>query len=206
MWQLALVYLFQWYALFVYWQYCTHSIAKSVWKTSSEASKPLYEEAVAWTGLVNGWYNIVTFLSAFGLVWLTKKYSPKWVHFACLTVAGFALILFAGIENKYLLFAPMTGFGVAWASIMAVPYLLVVGSIPKERFGVYMGIINMMIVIPMIFQTLSFGFIYETVLGSDPGMAITTAGALLLFAAMAVLRMRVQKSNEPQTVMPGGGH
>lgn len=190
MWQLALVYLFQWYALFVYWQYCSHSIAQSVWKTSAEADKTLYGEAVAWTGLVNGWYNIVTFLSAFGLVWLAKKYSPRWVHFACLTMAGLGLIAFSGIENKYLLFAPMTGFGIAWASMMGIPYLMVVGSIPKERFGVYMGIINMMIVVPMIIQTLSFGWIYERFLGKNPGTAITFAGVLLLIAATAVLRIK----------------
>ena len=206
MWQLSLVYLFQWYALFIYWQYCSHSIAKSVWKTSSEANKSLYEEAVAWTGLVNGWYNIVTFLSAFGLVWLTKKYSPKWVHFACLIIAGIGLLIFPTIENKYLLFAPMTGFGVAWASMMGVPYLMVVGNIPKERFGVYMGIINMMIVIPMIIQTLTFGAIYKNFLGSDPGMAITSAGVLLLFAAAAVLRMSATTHDGAQTAMPTGGH
>ncbi len=81
MWQLALVYLFQWYALFCYWQNASKSIAQSVWKTSPSENKELYEEAVGWTGLVNGWYNIVTFLSAFALVGLAKKYSPKWVHF-----------------------------------------------------------------------------------------------------------------------------
>ncbi|MBC7777446.1 MAG: MFS transporter [Phycisphaerae bacterium] len=206
MWRLALVYLFQWYALFIYWQYCSHSIAQSVWKTTSEGDKNLYEKAVGWTGLVNGWYNIVTFLSAFGLVWLAKKYGAKWVHFSCLIIAGLGLLAFPHIENKYLLFAPMTGFGIAWASMMGIPYLLVVGSIPKERFGVYMGIINMMIVIPMIIQTLSFGMIYKTFLGSNPGAAITTAGVLLLFAAAAVLRMRVAKSDEQQTIMPVGGH
>ncbi|MFN0036495.1 MAG: MFS transporter, partial [Saprospiraceae bacterium] len=147
-----------------------------------------------------------TFLSAFGLVWLTKKYSPKWVHFACLIIAGVGLLFFANIENKYLLFAPMTGFGIAWASMMGVPYLLVVGSIPKERFGVYMGIINMMIVIPMIIQTLSFGAIYKNLLGSDPGLAIMMAGVLLLLAAVAVLRMNAAKSGEQPVAMPSGGH
>ncbi len=206
MWQLALVYLFQWYALFIYWQYCTHSIAQSVWKASSAADHELYEKAVGWTGLVNGWYNVVTFLSAFGLVWLAKKYGPKQVHFCCLVLAGLSLLIFPHIENKYLFFAPMTGFGIAWASIMGVPYLLVVGSIPKERFGVYMGIINMMIVIPMIFQTLSFGAVYKTLLGSNPGMAITAAGVLLLLAAAAVLRVRVVKSADPLPAAPIGGH
>jgi maltose/moltooligosaccharide transporter len=190
MWQLALVYLFQWYALFVYWQYCSHSIAQSVWQTSAESNKSLYEEAVAWTGLVNGWYNIVTFLSAFGLVWLAQKFSPKRVHFMCLILAGIGLLAFPMIENKYLLFAPMTGFGIAWASMMGIPYLIVVGSIPKERYGVYMGIINMMIVIPMIIQTLSFGWVYKSFLGSNPGMAISFAGVLLLIAAAAVLRIK----------------
>ena len=206
MWKLALVYLFQWYALFIYWQYCSHSIAQSVWKTTSEGDKELYEKAVGWTGLVNGWYNIVTFLSAFGLVWLAKKYGPKWVHFSCLIIAGLGLLAFPHIENKYLLFAPMTGFGIAWASMMGIPYMLVVGSIPKERFGVYMGIINMMIVIPMIFQTLSFGLIYKNVLGNNPAAAITTAGVLLLLAAAAVLRMRVAKIDEQLSGMPVSGH
>ncbi len=207
MWQLALVYLFQWYALFIYWQYCSHSIAQSVWKTSSESDKNLYEQAVAWTGLVNGWYNIVTFLSAFGLVWMARKYGPKWVHFACLILAGLGLLAFPHIENKYLLFAPMTGFGIAWASMMGVPYMLVVGSIPKERFGVYMGIINMMIVIPMIFQTLSFGAIYKNFLGDNPGAAISMAGVLLLLAAAAVLRIRTSSNKTYEAPMPaGGGH
>jgi maltose/moltooligosaccharide transporter len=205
MWQLALVYLFQWYALFIYWQYCSHSIAQSVWKTSSVDNPALYEEAVGWTGLINGWYNIVTFLSAFGLVWLAKKYGPKKVHFMCLILAGLGLLAFANIENKHLLFAPMTGFGIAWASMMGVPYMLVVGSIPKERFGVYMGIINMMIVIPMIIQTLSFGAIYKNLLGSNPGTAIMMAGVMLLIAAAAVLRIRVKHSDEEVRVM-GGAH
>lgn len=190
MWQLALVYLFQWYALFVYWQYCSHSIAQSVWKTSAEADQSLYEQAVAWTGLVNGWYNIVTFLSAFGLVFLAKRYTPKTVHFACLILAALGLLIFPHVENKYLLFAPMTGFGIAWASMMGIPYLMVVNQIPKERYGVYMGIINMMIVIPMIIQTLSFGWVYKHLLSNDPGLAISFAGILLLIAALAVRRMK----------------
>ncbi|MEN9599968.1 MAG: hypothetical protein RL596_2289 [Bacteroidota bacterium] len=108
MWQLALVYLFQWYALFCYWQNASKSIAQSVWNTSPSADKTLYDEAVGWAGLVNGWYNVVTFLSAFGLVAMTKKFSPKKVHVACLLMAGIALLAFPHIENKYLLFAPMS--------------------------------------------------------------------------------------------------
>lgn len=206
MWKLALVYLFQWYALFVYWQNAAKSIAQSVWKTSPSENMDLYEEAVGWTGLVNGWYNVVTFLSAFALVGVAKRLGPKKVHFFCLIIAGLGLLVFPFIENKYLLFAPMTGFGIAWASMMGIPYLLVVNEIPKERYGVYMGIINMMIVVPMIFQTLSFGFVAKNFLGNDPGISIAFAGVLLLLAALAVLRIKETQTIETGNVPMGSGH
>jgi maltose/moltooligosaccharide transporter len=207
MWQLALVYLFQWYALFCYWQNAAKSVGLSVWKTTP-ANKELYGEAVGWTGLVNGWYNIVTFLSAFLLVWLVKQIGAKWVHIACLILAGAGLLIFPHIENKYLLFAPMTGFGIAWASMMGVPYLLVVNNIPKERYGVYMGIINMMIVIPMIIQNLTFGPVLKNILHNDAGKAVAFAGVLLLIAAAATLLIKPAKAVEGEDlVLPaGGGH
>ncbi len=195
MWQLALVYLFQWYALFCYWQNASKSIAQSVWKTSPALNKALYEEAVGWTGLVNGWYNIATFLSAFALVGLARRFSPKLVHTVCLIMAGIGLLIFPHIENKYLLFAPMTGFGIAWASMMGVPYLMVVNNIPKERYGVYMGIINMMIVIPMILQNITFGYVLKHFLNNDSGKAITFAGVFLLLAAFATMLIKANKVN-----------
>ena len=206
LWQLALVYLFQWYAMFCYWQFISHSIAKSVWKTSSEADPKLYQEAVGWTGLVNGFYNIVTFLSAFALVGLARKYSAKAVHITCLFMAAISLFIIPNIENKYLLFAPMIGFGIAWASMMGVPYIMVVNSIPKERYGVYMGIVNMMIVIPMILQTISFGYVYEHLLGMNPNNAMTFAGALLLLAALATFRIKPTSIAEDMVMPTGGGH
>ena len=206
-WQLALVYLFQWYALFCYWQNASKSIAQSVWKTSPTENRALYEEAVGWAGLVNGWYNVVTFLTAFALVGLARKYGPKLVHFTCLVLAGIGLVIFPHIENKYLLFAPMTGFGIAWASMMGVPYLLVVGNIPKERYGVYMGIINMMIVIPMILQNVTFGFVLKNFLNNDPGKAISFAGIFLLLAASATLLIRpVQPADDVEIPVGAAGH
>jgi len=190
MWKLALVYLFQWYALFCYWQNAAKSIAQSVWKTSPTDNKSLFEEAVGWTGLVNGWYNIITFLSAFALVGWAKNYGAKKVHFICLILAATGLLFFPHIENKFLLFLPMIGFGIAWASMMGVPYLLVVNEISKERYGVYMGIINMMIVVPMIFQTLSFGYVSKYLLNNNAGSAISFAGILLILAALATLRIK----------------
>ena len=206
MWQLALVYLFQWYALFCYWQNAAKSIALSVWKTTPAENPVLYQEAVGWAGLVNGWYNIVTFVSAFGLVWLTKKSSPKMVHIVCLFMAGVGLIAFPQIENKYLLFAPMTGFGIAWASMMGVPYLMVVNNIPKERYGVYMGIINMMIVVPMILQTTTFGYVLHNFLDNDPGKAIAFAGVLLLIACAATMLIKTTKPADDVIMPVGGGH
>lgn len=192
MWQLGLVYMFQWYALFCYWQNSSKSIALSVWKTNPVENPTLYEEAVSWTGLVNGWYNIVTFLTAFALVWLVRKTSPKVVHFCCLVLAGVGFIAFSTIENKYLLFPAITGFGIGWASMMGIPYLLVVGEIPKERYGVYMGIINMMIVIPMLLQTATFGYILKNYLGNNSSNAVMFAGALLLIAAAATLLIKTK--------------
>jgi maltose/moltooligosaccharide transporter len=208
MWQLGLVYLFQWYALFCYWQNASKSIALSVWNTSTYQNNPAYDEAVGWTGLVNGWYNVVTFLSAFGLLWLAKKISPKLIHVICLVLAGVGLLIFPHITDKNLLFIPMTGFGIAWASMMGIPYLLVVHKIPKERYGVYMGIINMMIVIPMLIQNLSFGYILKHFLNNDPGKAISFAGVFLVIAAVFTLFIQndsASKDTLDQAPM-GSGH
>jgi maltose/moltooligosaccharide transporter len=206
MWQLALVYLFQWYALFCYWQNSSKSVALSVWNTTPQQNSKLYEEAVGWTGLVNGWYNVVTFLSAFALVWFAKKYSPKLVHFGCLVLAAIGFLTFPHIDNKYLLFPAITGFGIGWASMMGIPYLLVVSKIPKERYGVYMGIINMMIVIPMFIQTTTFGYIMKHFLNNDSRNAITFAGIFLLIAAVCTLLIKNDKPEETEVVLSAGGH
>ncbi|MFZ9588671.1 MAG: MFS transporter [Chitinophagaceae bacterium] len=198
MWQLALVYLFQWYALFCYWQNSSKSIAQSVFHTTTE-NKELYGDAVALAGSVNGWYNIITFASAFALVGFAKKYSAKWVHFICLMIASFGFMVFPFIENKILLYVAISGFGIGWASMMGVPYLLVVSQIPKERYGVYMGIINMLIVVPMLIQTVTFGYIMKNFLGNDSGKAILFAGVLLLLAAIATLKI---KSTKPISDLP----
>ncbi|MCL4135327.1 UNVERIFIED_CONTAM: hypothetical protein GTU68_049558 [Idotea baltica] len=195
MWQLALVYIFQWYALFCYWQNSSKSVALSVWNATPTENPQAYSEAVSWTGLVNGWYNVVTFLVAFALVGFAKKYSAKKVHAFCLIIAALGFLAFPHIENKNLLFFAITGFGIGWASMMGIPYLMIVTDIPKERYGVYMGIINMMIVIPMIFQTLTFGFVLKHFLNNDPRNAITFAGVLLIVAATFTLFIKTNKES-----------
>ena len=196
MWQLALVYLFQWYALFCYWQNSSKSIALSVWNATPKSNPEAYENAVSWTGLVNGWYNVVTFLTAFALVGFAKKYGAKRVHAFCLLLAAIGFLVFPTIENKNLLLVAITGFGIGWASMMGIPYLMVVADIPKERYGVYMGIINMMIVIPMIFQNLSFGYILKNFLNNDPRNAIVFAGVLLLIASFFTLIIKTKKDKQ----------
>jgi maltose/moltooligosaccharide transporter len=205
MWQLALVYLFQWYALFCYWQNSSKSIAKSIYDATPD-NKELYEKAVGLAGLVNGWYNIITFVVAFALVGFAKKYSPKWVHFVCVALAGLGFIAFPFIENKVFLFFAITGFGVGWASMMGIPYLMVVKSIPKERYGVYMGIINMMIVIPMLIQTMTFGYIMKHFFNNDSGKAILFAGVLLLIAALCTLFIKSEKVTGDMAMPAGASH
>lgn len=208
MWQLALVYLFQWYALFCYWQNSSKSIAQSVFQTGTD-NRELYEKAVSLAGSVNGWYNIITFVSAFALVGYARKYGAKWVHFSCLLLAAAGFLFFPFIENKWLLYVAITGFGIGWASMMGIPYLMVVKEIPKERYGVYMGIINMLIVIPMLIQTVTFGYIMRNFLNNDSGKAILFAGILLVIAAVFTIMIQTKKDNSKNGELPafsGGGH
>lgn len=181
--KLALVYLFQWYGMVCYWQFVALTVAQIAFPPTPQGK----EDAVAWTGLLNGWYNIITFSVAFSLVAFARKRGAKVVHCVCLLLAAAGLVVFPSIGNKYLLFIPLIGLGIAWASIMGVPYIMAVRMIPSTRYGVYMGIINMMIVIPMLIQSLSFGWIYTNLLGDNPSNAIRFAGILLGLAGVTML-------------------
>lgn len=181
--KLALVYFFQWYAMNCYWQFIALTIAQTVFPHGAHGQA----QAVAWTGLVNGWYNIVTFCVAFTLVAFAKRHGAKTVHCVCLLLAAIGLIIFPQISNQYLIFIPIIGLGIAWASIMGVPYILAVRLVPSSRFGVYMGIINMMIVVPMLIQSLTFGFIYQFMLGSNPSNAIRFAAIFLAIGGVLML-------------------
>ncbi|MDO4254444.1 MAG: MFS transporter [Kocuria sp.] len=183
--KLAVVYFFQWYAMNIYWQFVALTVAAAAFGTSS-LSSAAGEDAVAWTGLINGWYNIVTFCVAFFLVALAKRHGAKFVHMACLLLAAVGLMIFPHVTNQYLMFVPIIGLGIAWASIMGVPYIMAVRMIPSSRYGVYMGIINMMIVVPMLIQTLTFGWVYQLI-GGTPGNAITFAAVFLGIAALLML-------------------
>ncbi len=208
LWRLSAVYLFQWYALFCYWQYLAPCLAKTIFGTTDNQSSK-YQEAVALSSLVNGFYNVVTFCSAFVLVYFVAKTKAKHVHSLCLVWAGISLLLLPQLQgevNKYMTLPMIFGFGVAWASMMGVPYVMVSADIPPHRRGVYMGIINMMIVIPMIIQNLSFGSVYRNLLGGDPRHAIMFAGSLLLVSALLTQFIKERPRLGDTLVMQGGGH
>jgi maltose/moltooligosaccharide transporter len=197
--QLALVYLFNWYAMFCYWQYITLCLSHTIYGTTDQASAG-FSSAQLLTGKVNGTYNIVTFLSAFVLAYLARRAGPKAVHMGSLLLAGVGLFFLPYIHSPALLLLPMIGLGIGWASMMGTPYVMLAGAIPSHRTGVYMGILNMFIVLPMLLQTLTFTWVYKYLLGAQPTNAIHFAGALIVIAAIFVPFVRVHKASE-ETIM-----
>ncbi len=187
--KLAPVYLFNWYAMFVYWQFITLCLAKTIFNTSS-ASSSGFTSAQLLTGTFNGGYNIVTFLVAFPLAYFAKKLGAKRVHFGSLLIGGASLISVPLIHHPYFLIVPIIGLGIAWASMVGTPYALLAGSIPKEKTGIFMGILNMFIVLPMLLETLTFSFVYKHLLQNRPDYAIAFAGALIVLAGLMVLSIK----------------
>ena len=178
--------LFQWYGMMCYWIYIVPSLAKTMFNTS-DATTAGFRDASLLNGQIGGFYNFVAFLSAFAMVPIVRKWGPKNVHALCLLAAAAGMWALPNIQSKALLFIPMVGVGLAWASIMGNPYVLLAGSIPPERAGVYMGIFNMFIVIPMLIQMVTLPLIYHSLLGGQPDNVIRLAGTLLACAAVAVL-------------------
>ena len=199
-----LAFLFQWYAMFIYWQFVSVSVGESVFNAAPET--PGYEEAAAWTGLMNGTYNFVTMISALFLLPLCLRFGGKRVHAGTLLLAGVSLAVLSTINTQILTLVPMIGLGICWASMVGVPYLMVASMVPRERTGVYMGILNMMIVVPMLIQTLTFGWIFENFLDSKGTSAILLAGVLLGCAgARHAVGQPAEVRGRGIPVMPLGG-
>jgi len=188
--QMAVMKLFQWYGMVCYWQYITYSIAKSLFNTSDPTSTG-FRDAVLTNGQIGGFYNAMAFLAAFALVPFAKRFGAQKMHAACLTAAGLGMLAIPGISSKAWLFVPMIGVGLGWASIMGNPYVMLAKSIPPERTGVYMGIFNMFIVIPMLIQSVTLPLYYKPLLGGDARNVVLLAGALLLCAAVATLFVKL---------------
>ena len=189
--QLALVKLFQWYAMFCYWQYIMLSLSTTIYGTTEQSSQG-FRDAGLLTGQVGAFYNFVAFVGALALVPFTRRFGPKAMHSVCLTLAGIGMLSIPLIHTPALLFVPMVGIGLAWASIMGNPYVMLADCIPPERTGVYMGIFNMFIVIPMIIQIFTLPLYYRSWLGGNPENVIRLAGGLMLCGAVAVLFVKLR--------------
>ena len=187
--QLAVVQFFTWFALPCMWQFFGIAVARHVFGAPSEAS-PLFAEGTEWGGLCFAFYNVVCFLIAFMLPALAKATSRKGVHMISLICGGLGLISVLFITNKWMLFASMAGVGIAWASILSMPYVMLSTAVPPARMGVYMGVFNLFIVIPQIVMSLIVPRIYNNVLGGDPRNAVVLGGISLLIAAATVLGVR----------------
>lgn len=185
MWRIGAVYLFQWYALFIYWQYITPLFRTTMDYTTSEAA--------AQAAKMSTTYNVVTMVVALALVPLTMRFGGKKIY--ALSLIGTAVALFAitNITDPTMVLIPMVLFGIGWAAMMGIPYTMVSKVVPQERRGVYMGILNMMIVIPMFIQTLSFGTIYKYLLGNNAVNAMIFGGVFFVIAAVLATRLNIKE-------------
>lgn len=190
LWWMAL---FQWYGMMCYWIYVVPTLAATVFGTDDPHSAG-FRDAALLNGQVGGFYNAVAFVAAFAMLPFTRRLGAKWVHAFALACAAAGMWALPGLHDKALLFLPMLGIGLAWGSIMGNPYVLLAGSIPPERAGVYMGIFNMFIVIPMLIQAVTLPWFYDGLLGGRPENVIRLAGVLLALAALCVLRVRPAQS------------
>jgi maltose/moltooligosaccharide transporter len=208
LWMLGLVYLFQWFAMKIYWDFIPVSLNKSVWGSAITDNDVYKNDVVPFAGQLNGLYNLITIGAAILIMLVAKKYAAKWIHAVCLCFGALTMFALTTITNKTMLPFCMAGLGIAWASMMGVPYLIVASSIPRQRFGVYMGIINMLIVIPMLLYTISFGKIYKSFLNNNAVTAIQMAAIMLLIAAvLTILLLKPKASNAEQPVTNfSGGH
>jgi maltose/moltooligosaccharide transporter len=194
--------LFQWYAMFAYWQYVVLALAHSLYGSADPAS-PALRDATLLNGQLGGFYNAVAFVAAFAMLPFTRRLGAKTVHAACLTLAGLGMIALPSLHERALLWLPMLGIGLAWASIMGNPYVLLASCIPARRTGVYMGIFNLFIVVPMLIEIATLPLLYGPLLGGRPENVIRLAGVLLVMAALFALRVKVMRAEEDP---PGAPH
>jgi len=186
MWKIAAVYLFQWYALFIYWQFTTPLFMKTLGYSTSEAASQAAKMSLT--------YNTVTMIVALALVPLTLRFGGRKVYALSLVGTAIALFAISFISDPILVLIPMLLFGIGWAAMMGIPYTMVSKIVPQDRRGVYMGILNMMIVIPMFIQTLTFGPIYKYILGGNAINAMVFAGVFFIIAGILATRLNVARA------------
>ena len=188
--QLGLVQFFSWFALFSMWVFTTPAIAEHVFGVAKgDTSSPLFQEAGNWVGVIFGVYNGVSAVFAFFLPKIAAAVGRKKTHAISLILGGLGLVSIYFIQDKYWLLLSMIGIGIAWASILAMPYAILAGSIPAKKMGVYMGIFNFFITFPQIVNGIIGGPIVKHLYGGEAIWALVTAGIFMFLGAWSVMRV-----------------
>jgi len=184
--QLGLVQFFSWLALFGMWVYSVPAIAQHVYGTSDPQSVE-YNTAANWVGILFGIYNGVAAVFALTLPAIAKKIGRKTTHAVALTTGALGLLSIYFINDPMLLIAPMVAIGIAWASILAMPYAMLSGALPPAKYGIYMGLFNFFITFPQIINGIFGGPVIKHLFDSQPIYALVISGVSLLLAAGAVI-------------------
>jgi maltose/moltooligosaccharide transporter len=186
--QLGLVQFFSWFALFGMWVFTTDSIATHILKLPiTDKNSTLYREAQTWTGVIFGVYNFVSAIYALILPAIARAIGRKKTHAISLAIGGIGLLSIFFAPNKEFLILSMVCVGIAWASILAMPYVILSSSIPAGKMGIYMGLFNFFITIPQIINGIIGGPIVKYVYNSQPIYALILAGIFMICAAVSVV-------------------
>jgi len=183
--QLAVVQFFTWFALFSLWIYTTSAVTSQIYGTSDTTSIE-YNKGANWVGVLFAVYSGCAALVAFLLPVLAKATTRKWTHAICLITGGISLMSISLIHTPWALIFPMIGIGVAWASILSMPYAILTGSLPHNKMGIYMGIFNFFIVIPQILAASILGSMVKHLYHGNTMNALITGGISMLIAALMV--------------------
>jgi maltose/moltooligosaccharide transporter len=187
--QLAIVQFFTWFALFAMWIFTTPAITSHLYNTTDKASK-LYNEGADWVGILFAVYNGVSAIAALLLPTLAKKTNRKMTHLICLVIGGSGLISFYFVSDPKMLIFSMVGVGIAWASILSMPYAILAGSLPSNRMGYYMGVFNFFIVIPQIVAGSILDFFNKTVFGGESIYVLVLGGCSMVLAGLLTLLVK----------------
>jgi maltose/moltooligosaccharide transporter len=186
--QLGLVQFFSWFALFGMWVFTTDSIATHIFGLPIEdKSSEMYRSAQSWTGIIFGVYNLVSAVYALFLAKIASKAGRKNTHAISLIIGGIGLISFYFAPNKEFLIFSMACVGIAWASILAMPYVILSSSIPAGKMGIYMGIFNFFITIPQILNGIVGGPLVKNIYNNQPVYALVLSGIFMICAAVSVI-------------------
>jgi len=198
---IALVQFFTWPGLFLMWFYYTTAVAVNVFG-GTDANDPVYAHGADFGSLTLSFYSVVTFLFALILPAIADKLGRKLTHSLCLLCGALGLISVAWVQNKYMLYGCMTGIGIAWASILSMPYAMLSGVLPRDKVGIYMGIFNFFIVLPEIIASLGFGWLMKNVLHNDRMLAVQSGGILMILAAIiCMLMIKENKKKVDETAL-----